>query len=345
MTRRSLINVAIIAVVVASVPVKAQPQPSGDNRDRAEQAGRILFAPAGEVDNDKRLAVAAIEAVAVTPALAKGAPYGLRVYYNRFKVGDRTREDIRATIERLLFPFHLVYLIDPIQTNGIRPLGPPMGTATRDTNGCQIGTLGVAATDAATHKGYITCNHVAAVEGLLLCPNAAKANEVGLSQYPICDPSVSIGKLTGPPPEIKDPPVYNEVDAAFVEERGGGVDATNKCGYCPNGKVVNPTEAEQNHIEIYSCGAATGPMTGNVKLATAVVKLSYGLCGEVGWFSGQIEVDGPFGKGGDSGAVAFDKDGAAVGLVFAGDQVNFTFLNPMGKVLTALGNVTITPCK
>ena len=333
----------------------AQPRPEAED-NRLKRVAGVLFDPevsvlhgqgeeyrAGSSD-DKRIAVKAFEAVALTQSNVPGGKEVLRVYYNRFKVGDRKSDDIAAIVARLLIPFKLAYVIEVIPTNGIRPLGPPMGTATRDTNGCLIGTLGIAVTNTATaKKGFVTCNHVAAAEGPLLCPNAAKAKEVGLSQYTACDPSVAIGKLTAPPPEIKDPPVYNNVDAAFVEERGSGVDPTNRCGLCPNGEVMEPADAEKNHVEIHGCGAVSGPMTGNVKLSTAIVRLTYSPCGVTAWFADQIEVDGPFAVLGDSGTVAFDKDGTAVGLVFAGDGASVTYLNPMTKVRDDLG-VVITKC-
>jgi hypothetical protein len=349
MIKFRLCTVMVITIVVLAASANAQPERSTDSRGRAEEVARILFAPPSYlVDEDRRFASEAIEAVAVGSATSPSGAQVLRVYYNRFKIGKRDPEKIRAIIEQLLVPLHWTVTVELRATNGIRPLGPPMGTATRaDNKGCLVGTLGVVVTDASNRKRYITCNHVAAADPRSLCPNAAKAKEVGLLQYPAdCDAVVPVGTLLGPPPEIKDPPVYNDVDGALVEERGGGVDATNNCKICPNGNWIAPEKAEADQIQIYACGAASGPsqMTGNVQPDPAVVRLIYQPCGATAWFSGQLAVHGHFAVPGDSGAFAFDKDGAAVGLVFAGDGATVTFLNPAPNVLHALGDVKITPC-
>ncbi|HEV7484241.1 MAG TPA: hypothetical protein VGQ65_01065 [Thermoanaerobaculia bacterium] len=348
MIKFCLRTLLVITITVAlATSANAQPERSTDSRRRAEDVARVLFAPpATHADEDRRVASEAIEAVAVGTLPSPSGAQVLRVYYNRFKVGNRSSENIRALVEQLLVPLHWTVTVELLATNGIRPLGPPMGTATRaDNKGCLVGTLGVVVTDASNRKRYITCNHVAAVDPRSLCPNAAKAKEVSLLQYPAdCDAVVPVGTLLGPPPEIKDPPVYNDVDAALVEERGEGVDAKNNCGICPNGNWISPERAEADQTEINACGAASGLMTGKVQRDPAEVKLTYQPCGATAWFSGQLAVHGPFAVPGDSGAFAFDKDGAAVGLVFAGDAATVTFLNPAPTVLHALGDVKITPC-
>lgn len=58
-------------------------------------------------------------------------------------------------------------------------------------------------------------------------------------------------------------------------------------------------------------------------------------------FNGQIEIapddpDEPFSLGGDSGSLIVDTRRRAVGLLFAGNDVDATFANPIGAVLDAL---------
>lgn len=58
-------------------------------------------------------------------------------------------------------------------------------------------------------------------------------------------------------------------------------------------------------------------------------------------FDGQIEIepegDSPFSLGGDSGSLIVDEDLRAVALLFAGNDVDVTFANPIEEVFQALG--------
>jgi hypothetical protein len=57
-------------------------------------------------------------------------------------------------------------------------------------------------------------------------------------------------------------------------------------------------------------------------------------------FNNQLEIapaDGvPFSLGGDSGSLIVDRHRHAVGLLFAGNDVDATFANPIESVLSAL---------
>ena len=57
-------------------------------------------------------------------------------------------------------------------------------------------------------------------------------------------------------------------------------------------------------------------------------------------FDGQIEIEPadnkPFSLGGDSGSLIVDRRRRAVGLLFAGNDVDATYANPMQDVLDSL---------
>lgn len=58
-------------------------------------------------------------------------------------------------------------------------------------------------------------------------------------------------------------------------------------------------------------------------------------------FNGQVEIspssaNRPFSLGGDSGSLIVDSRNRAVALLFAGNDVDATFANPIGEVLDAL---------
>ena len=57
-------------------------------------------------------------------------------------------------------------------------------------------------------------------------------------------------------------------------------------------------------------------------------------------FNGQIEITRtgrkPFSKGGDSGSLIVDGQGRAVGLLFAGNDKDVTYANPIAEVTKAL---------
>lgn len=97
-------------------------------------------------------------------------------------------------------------------------------------------------------------------------------------------------------------------------------------------------------VRVTKVGRTTGARVGAI---TAVevdgLRVNYGSAGTL-TFNNQIEVSGgdetDFSAGGDSGSLIVDFDGYAVGLLFAGGVSNsqdFTFANPIGDVLAALG--------
>ena len=133
------------------------------------------------------------------------------------------------------------------------------------------------------------------------------------------------------------------VDAAVAALTEPEVDAT-----YPVGAVTRVAEADGAE-EVEKIGRTTGITRGRVtaiELDDVVVGYGPGL-GELS-FDDQIEVEGlggsPFSRGGDSGSLVYRvDDSAAIGLLFAGSETGgengtgLTYLNPIGRVLDALG--------
>lgn len=91
---------------------------------------------------------------------------------------------------------------------------------------------------------------------------------------------------------------------------------------------------------VFKVGRTTGLTRGRVS-AFEVDDLWIGYdMGELG-FDQQIEIeplaDSPFSLGGDSGSLIVDGDLRAVGLLFAGNDVDVTYANPIQTVLQTLG--------
>lgn len=96
---------------------------------------------------------------------------------------------------------------------------------------------------------------------------------------------------------------------------------------------------------VYKIGRTTGLTSGTVtavEVDNIVVSYDHGTA----IFDGQIEVQGengiPFAVGGDSGALVFDEDNLALGLVFGGTlqgadtNIGLTYVNPLNTVLNQL---------
>jgi hypothetical protein len=230
-------------------------------------------------------------------------------------------------------------------------LAAKMGASTSSggTKACYAGTLGMAATDNASGTpGYITNNHVAAARGPDLCPNGKNFDEYSPASGDSdqCMPGTKIGRLRQRLIKIKaSSGAENEIDAAFVEAAGDGVVKENVCGLCVAKKDIVPAVRD---MIVERCARSSKDVVEYAKVAAynCAIKVRYESCvpGEV-LFVDQIAVEdasGKFARDGDSGAVAVEKDGGIVGLLFAGDGQTFGFLNPMQKVVKQL-KVTLDP--
>jgi hypothetical protein len=98
-----------------------------------------------------------------------------------------------------------------------------------------------------------------------------------------------------------------------------------------------PLESQESVLKI---GRTTGLTRGRVsafEVDDIWVRYDTGLLG----FDRQIEIaplgDGPFSLGGDSGSLIVDESFHAVGLLFAGNDVDTSYANPIQTVLEALG--------
>ena len=86
-------------------------------------------------------------------------------------------------------------------------------------------------------------------------------------------------------------------------------------------------------------GRTTGVTTGEVVEVNASFAVSYG--GQIAYFEDQILVSGSLSKQGDSGSVV-DKDGAFVGLVFAGSS-EYTIVCKAEHIIDGLDIVVVSP--
>jgi hypothetical protein len=90
---------------------------------------------------------------------------------------------------------------------------------------------------------------------------------------------------------------------------------------------------------VYKIGRTTGLTRGRVS-AIEVDGLEVGYDTGSKLFDGQVEIapgsDEPFSLGGDSGSLIVDAQRRVVALLFAGNDVDATYANPVGAVLDAL---------
>lgn len=240
----------------------------------------------------------------------------------------------------------------PIRINAPHAFGAAMGSSTSNSGACYTGTLGFTAIrESDGNFGYVTTNHVAAAQKNRVCPNIGNApRQVSPSTgMHDCHNGSTIGRLelplvvidftgTGPP---------NYVDAAFVSQRGSGVNPQNLCGIPWSATTIPPNDV---HTNVLKCGATTKRTEGTIQDSGMDVKVRF-QCGLETVFQDQIavwglEVDGVrqrFSDFGDSGSLVVTENAEVVGLVFAGDD-RFTYINPIGKVLSML-HVRLCPMK
>ncbi len=89
---------------------------------------------------------------------------------------------------------------------------------------------------------------------------------------------------------------------------------------------------------VFKIGRTTGLTEGRVSAFDMDISVEY----DSGFlnFNGQIEITRtgrkPFSKGGDSGSLIVDGQGRAVGLLFAGNDKDVTYANPIAEVTKAL---------
>lgn len=196
------------------------------------------------------------------------------------------------------------------------------------------GTLGCFVTAGGDDRAILSNNHVLADENRaslgdeILQPGPRDAGQppgdriATLSNFV---PLTSIGK--------------NSVDAAvanLIEGIQGDFQALPGLGPL-NGVRTSPLEGEEI---VFKIGRTTGLTRGRVSaFEVDDVWVQYDM-GTIG-FDNQIEIaslgSSPFSLGGDSGSLIVDEDLRAVALLFAGNDVDVTYANPIQEVLQILG--------
>lgn len=104
------------------------------------------------------------------------------------------------------------------------------------------------------------------------------------------------------------------------------------------GLRIDPLQDDETVV--FKVGRTTGLTRGRVS-AFEVDDVGVGFDMGVIGFDGQIEIEAldgtPFSLGGDSGSLIVDESLRAVGLLFAGNDVDITYANPIEEVFQALG--------
>jgi hypothetical protein len=230
----------------------------------------------------------------------------------------------------------------PMWTEPLKAFGVQIGGSTSNKAGCFQGTIGAAVVDRNNSgvQGFLTCNHVAAAEGPLLCPNAKKAKVVvPATAKTECHAEQVVGRLAKREQiKISD---WNFVDAAFVETKEVRSD------YCPvhqSGDFYSSVFLPPR-LSVRKCGAGSNYTDNGVVLRLIFYgRVSFMPCGLAYKFSRQLIVHGRgFSQAGDSGAMAMDEYGKAVGMIFAGDESEWTLLNPAFEVLDLLKVKLVKP--
>jgi hypothetical protein len=194
------------------------------------------------------------------------------------------------------------------------------------------GTLGCLVRDGNERLFILSNNHV------LANSNNAKAGDPILQPGPYDRGKNTgrfrIGALTTFVPihfGERNPP--NRVDAAIAETEEKAVQAA----ICSVGKVAGVVRARRGLL-VQKHGRTTGRTFGTIVGTHAKLWVDYD--GQLALFTEQLRIEGgrmPFSAGGDSGSLIVDTKGRAVGLLFAGSDIeNITFANPIRTVLQAL---------
>src|SRR4051794_39198346 len=201
--------------------------------------------------------------------------------------------------------------IVPEKGEPIKALEAYVGGSTSNTAGCFEGTIGAAVEYRSDpqRKGFLTCNHVAAAEGPVLCPNAESSDEVvpgtALTK---CHAGLSAGQLFSRIEIGVLPTDRNEVDAAFVVANAVRYD---KLRFCPTGEYyLRPLDIPAG-LPVRKLGAGSGYKdNGVVSSSDAIINVPYLPCGPTIAFQHQILVEGEqFGVSADSGSLVLDQYG------------------------------------
>lgn len=129
----------------------------------------------------------------------------------------------------------------------------------------------------------------------------------------------------------------NKVDAAIAAVNGVPHDARSLTGF-PRPLSPPPAARPKPGDVVHKIGRTTGFRTGRISAAgfkNVVVTIDNRLFG----FDDQMEIESgaqPFSDDGDSGSIVFDDNGAAVGLLFSGNTVSFSYANPIDTVFSLL---------
>lgn len=225
-----------------------------------------------------------------------------------------------------------------------RALAAQMGASTSSgaSATCHAGTLGIAAQLRADPRitGYITNNHVAASSGNGPCPNATKAKQHAPASLdsPKCKAGAEIGELHSRE-ALLPLSTANHVDGAFVQ--AGNVDPATTCGIClqrAESGIVPPDSALNLDVQMCARSGQAQPKYGTVSGYHCAVRVEYACVPGNIRFEEQLRVAGMgFGVPGDSGAVVYGRvHGGIIGLLFAGDEKDIAFMNPMQEVVDAL---------
>ena len=255
------------------------------------------------------------------------------------------------TAPRFVSDAEVADYVDIEVMNQPRSFGAMMGSSTSNSGSCYSGTLGFTAmTEVGKKFGYVTANHVAAASRDRICPNIGNAKRqvspsTGMHD---CHSGSTIGQLEplSQKARIDFTGRKNYVDAAFVTERGTGVDPHILCNDITwSATTIAP---DQVTTDVLKCGAATKRTVGSIVSPKMNVKVRF-QCGLETIFWDQIIVKGVgqrFAYFGDSGALVVTPDEKVVGLLFGGDET-FTWVNPIGEVLSTLGVklCPVVPCQ
>lgn len=248
--------------------------------------------------------------------------------------------------------------VDVRRTGRIRPvseLGPrppaPTSLADGDTDrrrplrpGLSIGHVGVTAGTLGAFVTRAGDGHLYALSNYHVLAGSpdARPGDVVLQPGPAdggLPPGDRIGELT----EVVD---LDGAEPAYTDAAIARLDRVPVDFEYPVGRVVKTARALGGET-VGKVGRTTSVTRGRV---TAIelddVIVGYEDLGALA-FDDQIEIesldDGPFSRGGDSGALVYREDGVALGLLFAGSESGgrsgkgLTYANPIDRVLEILG--------
>lgn len=325
-------------------------------RELAEQHG-VVAAPRSLGGQTVSEAADAVRAPTLALGLVPQAEGGFGIAV-RYRLGVPRARSIVRKVSAEVGPE-----IDVRRTGRIRPvseLGPrppaPTSQADGDTDrqrplrpGISIGHVGVTA---GTLGAFVTRARPGATEEselyalsnyhVLAGSPEARPGDVVVQPGP-ADGGLAPGDRIG---ELTQVVNLEEVDPAYTDAAIARLDRVPVSFEYPVGRVRKTARALGGEI-VGKVGRTTSVTHGRV---TAIelddVIVGYEDLGALS-FDDQIEIesldDGPFSRGGDSGALVYREDGVALGLLFAGSESGgrsgkgLTYANPIDQVLEILG--------